>query len=167
MSFFLFFHSFWCRKEKYKKVSECLQIIGLESKYDQNPSFIVRSRNKYNRDLSFIIWSRNKYDQNPSFCDVTTFLRDVYYWCYYWYTRIPWLILIFFVCTVTDVTIGLVCSNRRYDWCFWLEPTLRSVFSPSTNDWCCRLVALLPTLRLVFSVIGPLLPFNVDSTFKL
>ena len=167
MSFFLLFHSLRCRKEKYEKVSECLQIMGLESQYGWNPSIIVRSWNKYDRYLSFIIRSQNKYDRNTSFCDVTTFLHDVCYRCYDQYTLIPWLVPLFFVCTVSDVTIGLFCSNRRYDPCFWLEPTLRLVSSTSTNDWCCRLVALLPTLRSVFSVLGPLLTFNVDSTFKL
>ena len=31
--------------------------------------------------------------------------------------------------TVTDVTTGLLCSNRRYNLCYRLEPTLRSGFS--------------------------------------
>ena len=153
MSFFLLFNSLWCRKEKYEKVSECLQIIRLESKYDQSPSFIIRSRNKYDRD--------------PSFCDITTFLRDVCYRRYDRYTLIAWLIPLFLVCTVTDVRIGLVCSERHYDRCAWFEPTLRLVFSTSTTDWCYGLMALLPTLRSIFSVRGPLLLFNVDSTFKL
>ena len=100
-------------------MSECLQIMRLEFKYDQNPSFIIRSRNKY--------------DWNPIFCDVTTVLRDVCYGCYDQYTLIPWWIPLFFVCNFTDVTISLVCLNRRYERCALFEPKLRSVFLTSTD----------------------------------
>ena len=150
MSFFLLFHSLWCRNEKYEKVSECLQIIILVSKYDRNPSFIVRSQNKY--------------DRNPSFCDVTTFLRDVCYRCYDRYTLIPWLIPLFFVCTVSDVTIGLVCSNRRYDRCAWFEPTLRLVFSTSTDV---TIGDLDFNWRSVLSTYGPVtdVTINILSTW--
>ena len=137
MNFLLIFHSLWCRKDKYEKVSECLQIIRLESKYDRNPSFIVRSQNKYDRDSIFIISLRNKYDRNPSFCDVTTFLCGVCYQCYDQYTLITWLIPLFFVFTVTNITISIGCSNWRYDQFFRLELTLQLLFSTSTdNQWC-------------------------------
>ena len=145
MSFFLLFHSLLCRKEKYEKVSECLQIIRLESKYDQNTSFIVRLQNRY--------------DLNPSFCDVTTFLRDVCYRCYDWYNLIPWLMPLFFVCTVSEVTIGLVCSNQRYDWCAWFEPTLRLVFS----TWTDITIGVLEfNRRLVLSTYGPVTDVTIN-----
>ena len=109
MSFFLLFHSLWCRKEKYEKVSECLQIIILESKYDRNPSFIVRSRNKYDRNASFL-WC-----------------HDFSSWC-----LLSVLRLIYFS-TLIDTTFLRVYRYRRYDRSCLFKPTLRSVFSASTD----------------------------------
>ena len=163
MSFFLLFHSLWCRTEKYKEVSECLQNIILESKYDRNPSFIIRLQNKY--------------DRNTSFCDIVTFLRVVCYRCYDRYTLIPWLVPLFSVCTGSDVTISLVCSNQRYNQCACFEPTLRSVFLTSTDvtigdiDFNRQSVLSTygPITNVTIDILGswPPLPYDVDSTFKL
>ena len=46
------------------------------------------------------------------------------------------LVPLIFLDTVTDVTIGFLCSNQRYDRCYRLVPTLRlvlSIFGPVTD----------------------------------
>ena len=39
------------------------------------------------------------------------------------------LVPLIFLDTVTDVKIGFLCSDRRYDWCSRLVSTLRLVLS--------------------------------------
>ena len=68
------------------------------------------------------------------------------------------LVPLFFVYTVTNVTIGLV---------FQTDVTISVLVLNRRYNWCSQFVALLPTLRTVFSVRGPLLSFNVDIAFKL
>ena len=121
-------------------MSECLQIIRLESKCDQNPSFTIRLGNKY--------------DQEPSFCDVMIFLFmsvinvtiDIleYLDRFHFFSCAPFTTLRLVLFVLTDVTIGVIDLNRRYDRCSRLQPTLQSVISTSTNDRCYRIMALLP-----------------------
>ena len=131
MIFFLISHSLWCRKEKYEKVSECLHIIRLESKYDRNPSFIIKSQNKY--DQNPILWWCHDFS---SWCLLPmlwsihfNILIDTTFLCVYRYQRYDrsclfkptlrsvWLIW-------NNVTIGVLDFNRRYNQCSRLQPTI-------------------------------------------
>ena len=96
----------------------------------------------------------------------TTFICVYRFWLYDWSCLFePTLRSVLLIWT--NVTIGVLYLNRCYDRCSWLQLTLRSVILTATDDFCYRLMALLPPLRSIFSVLGPLLPSNVDSTFKL
>ena len=67
------------------------------------------------------------------------------------------LVPLIFVNTVTDVTIGIIISNQRYDRYSQLELTLQSVFS------MCG-----PVTDVTVDVLSswpPLLSFNVDIPF--
>ena len=118
-------------------MSECLQIMGLKSKYDRNPSFIVRSRNNYKiakqvRSECEFLWCHYF-----SFWCLLSMLRSIYFDTLigttflhvYRFRRYDWSCL--FEPTLrsvwliwTDVTIGVLDFNRRYDRCTRLQPTI-------------------------------------------